>query len=231
MATLDLAGIITRVCSDLRGKFASISALDNKQDTLVSGSNIKTINSRSLLGGGNLEVLTADTVKTLKASSTHIASDKGYNQRMWFTSADGTKWVPINTSTSTNATTARTLNTRPIDPFGPIVYYSILSGYVSAENPLQTSYMWYKAEPTIGYSYVINMTNRLPVYLRCTPNADGSATMVDVVQALPSASDGYIYIFLGTAMSGTSFELQLNHPVYYHDGTGIRLWTGEPISN
>lgn len=32
------------------------TALDTKQDTLVSGTNIKTINNQSVLGNGNLDV-------------------------------------------------------------------------------------------------------------------------------------------------------------------------------
>lgn len=68
------------------------------------------------------------------------------------------------------------------------------------------------------------------VFLRCTPQSDGSAVMNDIVQALPSAKDGKIYIHLGTAYSATNMELQIEHPVYWHDGTGIRLWTGaEPV--
>lgn len=39
------------------------TALDGKQDTLVSGTNIKTINGNSLLGSGNLEVQTLPTVQ------------------------------------------------------------------------------------------------------------------------------------------------------------------------
>lgn len=36
--------------------FATTAQLNNKQDTLVSGTNIKTINNESLLGSGNLEI-------------------------------------------------------------------------------------------------------------------------------------------------------------------------------
>jgi len=51
------------------------------------------------------------------------------------------------------------------------------------------------------------------------------------VQALPTTKDGKIYIHLGTAYSATNMELQTEHPVYWHDGTGIRIWTGaEPSS-
>lgn len=36
------------------------AALNNKQDTLVSSSNIKTINNQSLLGSGNLQINTGE---------------------------------------------------------------------------------------------------------------------------------------------------------------------------
>jgi hypothetical protein len=50
--------------------------------------------------------------------------------------------------------------------------------------------------------------------------------MADIVQALPSSNDGYIYIFLGVAYTSGLMELQIHHPVYCHDGTGIRRWRG-----
>jgi len=40
---------------DLSG-YATTSDLSNKQDTLVSGTNIKTINNNSLLGSGNIDI-------------------------------------------------------------------------------------------------------------------------------------------------------------------------------
>jgi len=226
MATLDLAGIITRVCTDLKEKFASKSELEAKQDKLVSGTNIKMVNGESLVGSGNLTIADANTIGYYIRSyiATLPASDTGYNDRLWLTSADGTKYVPINTSTSYNSTTSRTLNTRPINPFGNIVYNE--GYYTSVGTRPRADYLWYQHYLTIGYSYVITLTSYSPVYLKCTPQSDGSAVMADVVQALPTTKDGYIYIFLGTAYSSTSMELQMHHPVYYHDGTGIRLWRG-----
>ena len=161
-------------------------------------------------------------------SSDLVAADKGYRYRIWLTSADGTKWVPINTSSATNATTARSLNTRKIDPFGEIVYRPANSTVESGAS-LGATGIWQQYTLTIGYSYVKTLTASKPVYLKCTPNDDGSATMADIVQALPSSSDGKIYIFLGVAYSTTAMELHAEHPVYYHDGTGIRIWTGETI--
>ena len=161
-------------------------------------------------------------------SGNKTASDTGYRYRIWLTSADGSQWVPINTSTSTNGTSNRTLNTRAIDPFGPIVYRAT-NGTCTSGTGLGATGIWQQYTLTIGYSYMASgFSLAFPdsVYLRCTPNADGSATMNDIVQALPSTKDGKIYIYLGTAYSATAMELEINHPVYWHDGTGIRAWTG-----
>lgn len=158
-------------------------------------------------------------------SSNMVASDTGYRYRLWLTQADGKKWVPINTSTSTNGTSARTLNTRPIDPFGRIAYRST-NGTCTAGTGVGATAMWDVYTLTIGYSYVLSLTAQNPVYLRCSPQSNGSAVMEVLTQSLPTSKDGKIYIHLGTAYSATAMELEAEHPVYWHDGTGIRLWTG-----
>ena len=158
-------------------------------------------------------------------SGNMVASDTGYRYRLWLTQADGKKWVPINTSTSTNGTSARTLNTRPIDPFGRIVYRST-NGTCTAGTGIGATAAWDVYTCTIGYSYVLSLTAQNPVYLRCSPQSNGSAVMEVLTQTLPTSKDGKIYIHLGTAYSATAMELEAEHPVYWHDGTGIRLWTG-----
>jgi len=223
MATLDLAGIITRVCTDLKEKFASKSVETSKQDTLVSGTNIKTVNGNSLVGSGNVSIDDSVGYKLCTSYIDMTASDLCGSSRIWLTSADGTKMVPINTSTSSSSTTAKTLNTRPIDPFGRIIYYTYSA---SANSSLFTNGQWDQNTLIIGYSYVKTLTSRLPVYLKCTPQDDGSAIMADIVQGLPTSNDGFIYIFLGVACNSSRMELLLTHPVYWHDGTGIRIWTG-----
>lgn len=161
------------------------------------------------------------------ANSVRPAHDKGSRYRLWFSSADGGSWVPANTSTSTNATTSRTANTTPIDPFGPIVYSSHSTTYSAGKN-LAANYLWLQYIFAIGYSFTdsLSLTAYYPVYVKCTPQTDGSAVMQGTTQALPTTADGYIYIFLGLAYSTTNIGLQAYHPVYWHDGTGIRLWTG-----
>ena len=167
-------------------------------------------------------------------SSTLPASDKFYRYRLLFTSADGQKWVPANTSTSTNATSRRTPNPRAIDPFGPIVYYGTTTA-IEANANVAAAQLWEQYTLSLGYSFndagaALTMTAHRPVYLMCAPNLDGSVQMEDIVQALPTSNDGKVYILLGRSYSATNIELIVNHPVYYHDGSGIRIWTGLPIT-
>ena len=163
-------------------------------------------------------------------------ADKVYRYRLLFTSPDGTKFIPANTSTSTNATSSRTPNTRPIDPFGRIVYYGTTTA-VNAGSRQGAAYLWDQYEIVLGYSFnntgaALTLTSWEPVYLKCAPQADGSAIIdatTPYVQSLPSTADGKIYIFLGIAYDATHIELFGWHPVYYHDGNGIKAWTGTAI--
>lgn len=172
-------------------------------------------------------------------SSTMKTADKFYRYRLLFTSADGAKWIPANTSTSTDATSARTPNTRAIDPFGEIVWYGTTTA-IEANANVTAAQLWqeyYGSYTNIGYSFnntgsAATMTAALPIYIKCTPQADGSAVIdaaTPYTQTLPSSADGKIYIYLGRAASATLFEITMNHPVYYHDGSGIRLWTGKAM--
>ena len=45
--------------------------LQNKQDKLESGTNIKTINNTSLLGSGNITAITSETDPVFTASAAH----------------------------------------------------------------------------------------------------------------------------------------------------------------
>lgn len=162
-------------------------------------------------------------------SSTLPASDKFYRYRLLFTSADGTKFVPANTSTSTNATATRNPNTRPIDPFGKIVYYGSKDAVNANSNPSATV-LWEQYAFSLGYSFnttgaALTLTYPAPVYLKCTPLSNGSVTMDGYVQALPTTADNKVYIFLGLAYSETNIELMVDHPVYYYSNNSLRIWT------
>jgi len=170
-------------------------------------------------------------------SGTLPASAKFYRYRLLFTSADGSHWVPSNTSTSTNATAKRDVIQTPIDPFGPIVYYGTTTA-IEAEAAVSAAQLWQQYTLTLGYSF--NRTGAAlvlqfpkPIYIKCAPQADGSAIIdatTPYVEELPNNADGKIYIFLGIAYSATAVELRLEHPVYWNDGTGIHIWTGVDTS-
>ena len=170
----------------------------------------------------------------LKTNSTVLkASDQSRYYRLFFTSVDGVHWVPANTSKDNSATSQKTVNQRPINPFGRIIYYSATTN-LSAESNLSAAYCWDQYSVSLGYSFnktgaELELTTKTPVYIKCAPQADGSAIIDDTtpyVQSLPSSADGKIYIFLGIAYDETHVELTQEHPIYYHDGTGIRLWSG-----
>lgn len=171
-------------------------------------------------------------------SSTLPVPYKFYRYRLLFTSADGTQYIPANASSSTNATAKRDTTQYAIDPFGEILYYSSTTAIAANASPAATV-LWEEYVFNLGYSFnrtgaALILTYPAPVYLKCAPQTNGSAIIeaeTPYVQTLPSTNDGKIYILLGIAYSATNIELLPTHPVYYHDGTGIRTWTGKNEEN
>lgn len=155
-----------------------------------------------------------------------------YRYRLLFTSADNNHYVPATNSTSTNATSSRTVCQDKINPFGRIFYYSSTSSIAANARPGATA-LWEQYAIALGYSFnrtgeALTLTSWKPVYLKCAPQTDGSAIMdstTPIVQDLPTTEDGKIYIFLGVAYSATNIELQLDHPVYEYKGGMIRPYT------
>lgn len=158
-------------------------------------------------------------------------------RRLLFTSPGGTSLVPANTSNSTSATAAKTVNQAKIDPFGPIWYYSTTTVLASGTT-VGAAYLWHQyTDITLGYSFAegaaLTLTAGDPIYLKCAPQSDGSAIIdadTPYVQTLPSTEDGKIYIFLGYATAATTMVLYYWHPVYYYKDGAIRQWTNAAAS-
>lgn len=156
-----------------------------------------------------------------------------YRYRLLFTSADGAHFVPANNTTSTNATSSRAVCQDKINPFGPIYYYGTTASVAANSRPSAT-YLWEQYIVSLGYSFnrtgaALTLSSWKPVYVKCAPQADGSAIMdatTPYVQDLPTTADGKIYIFLGVAYSATNIELVAHHPVYCYRNGGIQEWTG-----
>lgn len=174
----------------------------------------------------------------LRTNSTVMTvTDTARYYKLYFTSADGNHWVPASVNSTNNATSARAVNQRPIDPFGRIVFTSANTSYAAGANLAATT-IWDQYAVTLGYSFnrtgaALELTAKKAVYVKCAPQADGSAIMdatEPIVQDLPSTDDGKIYIYLGVAYDATHIELFTNHPVYYYKDGAIRLWTNA-VSN
>lgn len=151
--------------------------------------------------------------------------------RLLFTSYDHQYWIPANTTWDNSATSVKTPNSNKIDPFGRIVYLSNTTNY-AANAAVSATAVWDQYALNLGYSFnttgtTLAMTIKKPVYVKCTPQNDGSAVIDGTVQDLPSTEDGKIYIFLGIAYSETNIELVPEHPVYYYRNGCIRLWTNQ----
>lgn len=71
---------------------ATQDELNSKQDTLVSGTNIKTINEQSILGSGNIEIATPTKVSELENDISIVTLNDSTTIKE---SVDGTELVPI----------------------------------------------------------------------------------------------------------------------------------------
>lgn len=169
-------------------------------------------------------------------SMTMPVSGALYRYRLLFTSVDGRNWIPANTTNSTDANAEKTTNSAYFDPFGEIRYYGGTSAVSSGSRP-SASALWQQYVFNIGYSFnktgaAPTLTSWRPVYLKCTINPNGGVRFASTpyVQGLPTAADlTHVYIYLGVAYSATNVEMAMNHPVYYHDGTSIKIWNGVAI--
>lgn len=163
--------------------------------------------------------------------STRPVSSDTYGYRLLFSSLDNYEWVPANNSSSTDNTHARAVNQEIINPFGRIVYYSGKKALTTGQL-VDIQNQWDRYNLDLGYSFnngsALNLTFPGPVYIKCTPTDNGGAVIDQrnpITQTLPDTKDGSIYIYCGQAYSASEIELVETHPVFYHDGTRIAIWT------
>jgi len=165
-------------------------------------------------------------------SSVFTAADKGYRYRLWLQCVDG-KLMPVNTSTSTNATANRSsyMNTRKFPLGGKIIYNSTKADY-AANDALPAGTMWQQYNLTLGYSFnnsgaALTLTSGSPVYMICTDEGDGMGKLASpyYTQTLPNSADGKLYIFLGLATGATTMELCLEHPIFVYKNGAVGLWS------
>ena len=164
-------------------------------------------------------------------STPFTATDKGYKYRLWL-ETDGNKYMPVNTSTSTNATANRSsaMNTREFWIGGKILY-NATNGTTNANATMSATTLWQQYTLTLGYSFnntgsALTLTPNEPLYMVAKAKGNGKAQLNTpyYTQTLPSIEDGLIYIYLGHMYSATALELALDHPVYEYKNNSIRLY-------
>lgn len=144
-----------------------------------------------------------------------------------------TSIVPITAVSSTG--TSKAMTTQSFDPFGEIVYYT---GSAINEGGTVTNSSMYIQCNAINARYSFNcgtgLTANKALYLVVDLQDDGTVKLATSVkpwsQILPTTNDGHLYIFLGWTYSTYQFELYPFHPIYYHDGTRLRMYTGASTS-
>lgn len=169
----------------------------------------------------------------LRTNSTkYIATDKGYKYRIWLQTSEDGKFMPVNTSTSTNATAKRSsaMNTREFIIGGDIRYYSA-DGTTNQDAEMSATTMWQQYAFSLGYSFnntgsALALSIGKPVYMVATPTSNGKARLTSpyYTQDLPNSQDGNIYILLGYMYSATNIELTLEHPVFEYKSGGVGLY-------
>ena len=164
-------------------------------------------------------------------STKFTATDKGYRYRIWLETTDG-KYMPVNTSSSTNATANRStaMNTREFWLGGKILYNST-DGTTNANAQMSATTLWQQYPFNLGYSFnntgsALTLTSNEPLYMVAENRGNGKARLTSpyYTQTLPSSEDNKLYIYLGHMYSATNLELTLDHPVYEYKNGGIRLY-------
>jgi hypothetical protein len=125
---VDLANYYTK--SQTSGATQISTALGSKQATLVSGTNIKTINNESILGSGNIDIQGGggvDVVQTTGTSTTDVMSQDAVttviNKKLSSVDFAATNWAgtgttglrkTVNGSSFTNYAFVASINQKPI---------------------------------------------------------------------------------------------------------------------
>lgn len=236
---VDATGVFTLNVNNLGAKEVCWSDLATTRVTLAFKKNqtYLFIYNSSRISNGSWDLYKGfdsdkDTLayKVLNYNQFTIAKNSIIGPKLIFTTIDGKILAP-NTQNTTAST--KTITTEIFNPFAPIYYYSFPLPISANNSPMVLGMLniLYSDETGFDLRYSFNISTNLtiknPVYLKCEPQSDGTAKFINdnsIVQSLPSTEDGYIYIYLGDALSTTNISLSLSHPIYEYKNSGIQLW-------
>ena len=205
---------------------ATQTALNLKQDTLVSATNIKTINSTTILGSGNISVAPATAINAT-AIATGVVDNTEFEYLNGVTSAIQTQ-IDSKQATLVSATNIKTINSTSVLGSGNIAVEPTITATTSAD--------YYRGDKTfatlnktaVGLGNVDNTTDANKPVSTATQTALDAKTNKLIVTNRQTAS---YTLVLGDAdklveinnASANNLTIPLNSSVAFATGTQILL--------
>jgi len=205
---------------------ATQTALDAKQATLVSGTNIKTINSTSVLGSGNISVAPATAINAT-AIATGVVDNTEFEYLNGVTSAIQTQ-IDSKQATLVSATNIKTINSTTVLGSGNIAVEPTITATTSAD--------YYRGDKTfatlnktaVGLGNVDNTSDANKPVSTATQTALDAKTNKLIVTNRQTASytlvigDADKLVEINNA-SANNLTIPLNSSVAFATGTQILL--------
>lgn len=205
---------------------ATQTALDAKQATLVSGTNIKTINSTTILGSGNISVAPATAINAT-AIATGVVDNTEFEYLNGVTSAIQTQ-IDSKQATLVSATNIKTINSTSVLGSGNIAVEPTITATTSAD--------YYRGDKTfatlnktaVGLGNVDNTTDANKPVSTATQTALDAKTNKLIVTNRQTASytlvigDADKLVEINNA-SANNLTVPLNSSVAFATGTQILL--------
>lgn len=193
--------------------------LANKQDTLVSGTNIKTINNESLLGSGNI---------TIQGSGDSLPDQTGHNGDILSTDGTDPYWMDVSEATSiaidttvtpdsSNLITSGAVSTA-ISNVDALPSQSGQSGKYLTTNGTSASWAAVSTEPEVFWATYGTTTN---------------AQIEEAYQAgkeIVMNYDGRVYQLVSRASSSSHTFGCVYYNTYYQAGCALGSWTNTSTS-
>ena len=147
-----------------------------------------------------------------------------------------------NSGSALTATT-KTMTSESFNPFGEIyIYLASTAKEAGANTERDQLFIMYGSlldgrhtfNVTNSTSANYNFTAYRELYLVVDLQPDGMVKLATEgnyavnpwSNSLPTTNDGHLYILLGFAYDKYRYEFYAHHPIYYHDGTQLRIYTG-----
>lgn len=212
---------------------ALLTEVSSKQATLVSGTNIKTINGASQLGGGNISIPVGDVVGPASSTDNHVAVFNGGTGKLL---ANGGKTLPAggiigttDAQTLTNKTVNISANTVTVDGMNDVGFRNIPQNSQSAAYTCVLSdagkHIYHPSADTTARTFTIpaNASVAYPLGTAITFINDTSAGVVTIA----ITTDTLVFAGAGTtgsrtlAANGMATAIKIGTTRWMISGTGL----------